>query len=149
MDKTKLKPNYVAWFNAEEMHKHTQDWLSELEFIQDEHLFFEDLVKSFTPQLIENNKFEESKEMVDVVNRSEKRNQELIEAIKDHGNKLEIMVDGKDQPKEEAIYKEEHRNLILKVSDFLKDYQSLKGQLFEIIHDIMKKEKQIKLLDNK
>lgn len=149
MKNTKNKPKYVEWFSAEEMHKHTLDWLSELEFAKDEHLFFEDLVKTYTLQLIDNKKLSENREIVDSINRSIKRNHQLIESIKIHSNNLEIMLDGVDQPKEEESYKEEHRNLIISVSEFLKDYRSLKSQLFGVIEDILKKEKQRRLIDKR
>lgn len=149
MNATKQKANYVEWLSAEEMHKDSLDWLSELEFIKDAHSFFEDLVKSYTLQLIDTKKFDESKELVDTVNRSQKRNNLLVEAIKVHKNELKIMVDGIDQPKEEESYKKEHRNLIILMNEYLKDYQSLKTQLFEIVQGIIKKEKQRHLLDKR
>lgn len=138
---------YVEWLNADEMHKHTKDWLSELEFVKDEHLFFKDLVKTYTLQLIETKKFAENKEIIDAINRSEKRNNLLMEDVRAHNNGLEIMVDGVDQPKEEESYKKEHRNLIISVSEYLKGYRSLKSQLFSLFEDIIKKEKTRRLLD--
>jgi hypothetical protein len=144
---TPLKTKYVEWFNAEEMHKHTQDWLSELEFVKDEHLFFEDLVKTYTLQIIDTKKFSKYQDIIDAIKHSEKRNSSLIKAIKVHCNALKIMVDGVNQPKEEEIYKKEHENLIIQVSEFLKNYQSLKFQLFTEIKDILKKEKQQRLLE--
>jgi|GEM_PF-301040 len=149
MTTTQMNTKYVEWFSADEMHKHAQGWLSELEFVKDEHLFFEDLVKTYTLQLIETKKFSENKEIIDAINRSQKRNHLLIEAIKVHSNELEIMVDGIDQPKEEESYKKEHRNLIILVSDFLKEYRTLKSQLFSLFEDILKKEKQQRLLDKR
>ena len=144
---TPLKTKYVEWFNAKEMHKHTQDWLSELEFIKDEHLFFEDLVKTYTLQIINTKKFSKYQHIIDAIKHSEKRNSSLIKTIKVHNNELKIMVDNVNQPKEEEDYKKEHRNLIILVSEFLKDYQSLKTQLFTAIKSILKKEKQQRLLE--
>lgn len=149
MKTTKQTAKYVEWFSAEEMHQNTLDWLSELEFAQDEHLFLEDLIKLYTLPLIDSKMFSESKEIVDAVNRSEKRNNRLIETIKIHRNKLQIMIDGINQLKEEESYKKEHQNLIVLVKEFLKDYRSLKTQLFEIIQDIIKKERQKRLLDKR
>ncbi len=144
---TPLKTKYVEWSNAEDMHRHVQDWLSELEFVKDEHLFFEDLVKTYTLQLIDTKKFSKYKEIIDAVNHSRKRNNSLIKTIKVHGNELKIMVDGVNQPKEEEDYKKEHGNFIILISEFLKDYQSLKSQLFTAIKNILKKEKQQRLLE--
>jgi len=57
------------------------------------------------------------------------------------------MVDGIDQPKEEADYKNEHRRLIVEINDFLKEYRVLKKTLFSLIKNIKKEEKQKRLID--
>lgn len=149
MKTIQTEARYVEWLSAEEMHKGSQEWLSELRFIKDEHRFFEDLIKSHTLQLIEPEKFSQNKEIIDAINRPQKRNNLLIEAVKVHENELEIMVDGIDQLKEEEAYKKEHRGLIIEISEFKKYYQSLKTQLFNIIKNIKKQEKQRRLLDRK
>lgn len=149
MKTTQNNMNYREWFSAEEMNQNAQDWLSELEFAKDEHLFFEDLLKSFTLQLLATKKFSENTEIIDAINQSQKRNNMLVEAIKVHKNKLEIMVDGIDQLKDEELYKKEHDNLKILVNDFIKDYRLLKNQLFTIIKEIRKKEKNNLLLDKR
>lgn len=140
---------YVEWLSPEEMHKGSQEWLSQLRFIKDEHLFFEDLIKSFTLQLIDPEKFSQNTEVIDALNRSQRQNNLFIEAVKVHENELQIMVDGKDQPNQEAAYKKEHRGLIIEISDYKKNYRLLKTQLFDIIKNIKKEEKQRRLLDRK
>ncbi|WP_178984196.1 hypothetical protein [Winogradskyella helgolandensis] len=148
--KTKQTPlRYVEWLSAEEMHTASKEWVSELKFIKDEHLFFEDLVTEFTSQLIASGNFSDSKEIVDAINRSEKQNDMLIDAVKIHENELQIMVDGIDQKEEEKTYINEHRDLITAISEFLKEYKSLKTQLFDIIKNIKKEEKRNLLLDRK
>lgn len=149
MEKTSTNTRYVEWLSAEEMHKDTKNWRSELEFIKDEHLFFEDLINSHTMQLIEPDKFSRNKEIIDAINNSQRQNNRLIEALKKHENELQIMVDGINQPEEEKAYKNTHRDFILKIDDFLKHYRSLKIQLFEIVKQIKKEEKFRRLLDQK
>lgn len=144
---TQFKTKHVEWFNAEDMHRQVHDWISELEFVKDEHHFFEDLVKTYTLQIIDTKKFSEYKEIIDSIKHSERRNNVLIDAIKVHSNELKIMIDGVNQPKEEGNYKKEHRNLIVLVGEFLKDYQSLKFRLFTAIKNILKKDKQQRLLE--
>ena len=78
-----------------------------------------------------------------------KRNNLLIKAVKDHENALHIMVDGVDQLNEEEAYKKEHRELIIKMSEFLNNYRSLKMQLFDVVKKIKKEEKIRLLLDGK
>ena len=118
MKNTQMHTRYVEWLNADEMHNKSKEWLSELKFIKDEHLFFEDLIKSYTLELLEPQKYVHNKEIIDAINKSKKRNNLLIDAIKVHKNKLQIMVDNKEQPKEEEAYKKEHLDLIIQHLSF-------------------------------
>jgi len=149
MESIRTQARYVEWLSADQMHEASKDWLSELRFIKDEHLFFEDLIKSFTLQLINPEKFSHNKEIIDALNRSQKKTAFFIETVNVHENKLQIMVDGIDQSKEEEAYKKEHRGLIIDISDFKKNYRILKTQLFDIIKSIKKEEKQRRLIDRR
>ena len=146
MKTTKTEVKYVEWLNAEDMHEASKKWISELSFVKDEQQFFEDLIKSYTLQLLDSQNFPKSKEIVESLNKLQKKNYTLIKMIKTHENKLQIIVDGIDQLKEEKTYKNKHRALILDVSKFLREYRKLKTQLFDIIKVVMKKEKQKHLL---
>jgi len=146
MKNAQTHSRYVDWLNADQMHKNSKEWLSELRFIKDEHLFFEDLIKSYTLDLLEPQKFVHNKEIIDKIRKSKKRNELLIKAIKVHVNKLQIMLDDIEQPKEEEAYKKEHLNLIIDISEFEKKYRILKMELFDIIKTIKKHQKQILLI---
>ena len=141
--------HYIEWLSADQMHEASKEWLSELEFIKDEHLFFEDLITTFTSQIIEFGKFSDTKEIIDAINRSEKKNNDLIKAVKNHENNLQVMVDHLDQLEEEKAYTAEHKSLITTITDFLEAYKSLKSQLFDIIKNIKKIDKQNHLIDNR
>jgi hypothetical protein len=123
---------YVQWLSADEIHQASKEWLSELSFIKDEHLFFEYLITSFTSLIIESGKFSDTKEIVDVINKSQKRNNILIEAVKVHENELQIMIDGINQVEQEKAYTKEHSDLIIAITDFLKEYKLMKSELFRI-----------------
>lgn len=148
MKTTRSNTNYVEWLSAEHMHEASKEWLSELSFIKDEHTFLEDLIKSNTLKLINPKHFSHNKEIIDAINKSEKTNNHLINAVKAHERKLEIMTDNIDQPELEKAYKKEHRELIIKISAFEKNYKTLKRELFEIIKNIKKQEKQKLLIDS-
>jgi len=139
-------PKYVEWLNAEFMHEESTRWLSELRFIKDEEHFFEDLVKLFTLQLIGSNNFEKSKELVSQIKSLRVKNTELINKVVIHESELEILVDGKDQLKEESLYKEKHRDLLIAAKKYFKEYRKLKSQVFKTIKSVMKIEKQKRLL---
>ena len=149
MKKTAKDLQYVKWLSAEDMHLASKGWLSELNFIKDEHRFFEDVITTFTSELVAYGDFSDSLEIIDAINRSQKRNNLLIEAVIVHENELQIMVDGIDQPQMEEAYKKEHRGLIIEIAELQKYYRTLKTQLFDIIKKIKKDEKQRRLLDRK
>ena len=143
--KRKVK-KYEAWLSPETMHKGSLNWLSELRFAKDEQLFFDDLVKSYTLQFIDSKHFKESKKIVDQLSTQQRETDVLIDTIVNHEKGLNIMVDGIDQLKEENAYKDEHGKLIIQVSLFLKNYRTLKSELFTLIKSIIKEGKQKLLL---
>jgi hypothetical protein len=141
------KAKHTEWLSADEMHYESKRWLSELEFFKEEQLFFEDLIRSFTLQILDNNHFEDSKKLIEKLTKIVKQNETLINAVKSHEKELTIMVDGIDQIKEETEYRKEHRNLIELISEFKKRYQSLKTKLFSLVKVVMKASKQKRLID--
>ena len=140
------EPKYIEWLNADNMHKASRNWLSELRFIKDEQLFFANLIKSYTLQLIDSNHFSDTKKIVDNLELLRKNNKALIETVIEHENKLLIMVDGINQLKEEEAYKTKHRELAVEINEYFKNYRNLKKRLFKTIENIMKHEKQKRLL---
>ena len=128
------------------MHKDSIKWLSELRFAKDEELFFDDLIKSYTLQLIDSKHFSESKNIVQKLSALRKETNTLINTTINHENGLKIMVDGKNEINKENAYKDEHAKLIITMSTFLKKYRALKSQLFTLIKSIIKEGKQKRLL---
>lgn len=135
----------MEWYSAEELHKASQDWLVELEFIKDEQLFLEDLLTSNSVKLIDTIGFIDDMRIIDALKLSQKRNESITKAIKKHDKNLKILLDGIDQPEEEKLYKKEHRNLMDLINEHLKDYKILKTQLFATLKKMFKKDKQKRL----
>ena len=144
--KTNYNPKYEEWLNADVMHVASRNWLSELRFIKDEQQFLSNLIKSYTLQLIDASHFTESKKIVETLEDLQKQNKSFIETVKTHENKLLIMVDGINQLEEEDAYRTMHKKLIADINTYFKDYRALKKQVFRSIEDIMKHEKQKRLL---
>lgn len=143
---TKTQAKYVEWLSADVMHQVSKQWLSELNFIKDEQLFFDDLIKSYTLQLIDSKHFQESKKIVDRLSQLQKKTDLLIEVVKTHKNGLQIMLDGIDQPKKEDTYKKEHRALVKEENDFTQNYRTLKTDVFNLVKEVLKEGKQKRLL---
>lgn len=138
---------HTEWLSAEDMHYASKQWLSELEFCKEEQMFFEDLIRSYTLQILDNNHFQESKIVVEDLSKNVKETETLLKAIKIHEEKLSIMVDGINQIEEEKAYKKEHRNLTELTFEFKKRYQNLKTKLFDIIKTVIKESKQKRYID--
>ena len=81
------------------------------------------------------------------IGNSRKENDNLKELIREHENKLEILIDGVDQPNEEEAYKNGHKSLLISFKNHLKEHKELKYSLFGIIKEIKKKEKQKRLIN--
>lgn len=141
--------DWVEWFSASERHQHFKEWSSELLFIKDEHLFFEDLISSYSTLMINPKLFPESQEIVDAITKSQKQNENLIKSINEHENQLQIMLDGIDELDKEEVYASKHVELISQIKEFQKEFKTLKKHLFKFITSIIKEEKQKRLLDGK
>lgn len=146
MNQKQIIPKYQAWLSTEIMHNDSLKWLSELRFVNNEQLFFDDLIKSYTLQLIDSKHFSVSKKIVAQLSALQKETNTLIDKIMEHEKGLKIMVDGINQIKEENAYKQEHLKLIITVNKFLEKYRTLKTQLFSLVKGIIKEGKQKRLL---
>jgi hypothetical protein len=147
MESNKTKAKYQEWLSPEIIHKATLNWLSELNFIKDENLFFDDLIKSYTLQLIEAKHFNEGKVITDELKEIKKETNRILEVVTMHEKALQILVDGIDQIKEEEAYRKEHLRLIIDVSNFQKKHREIKKRIFKLIKNILKEGKQKRLLE--
>ena len=147
MKTTDKQYTYVEWKSPEEMHQSSLQWLSELNFIKDEHRFLNDLIRSFTLQITNMGLFEKSRKLIISISNSELSADKLLKEVKTHENQLSIMIDDIDQPKMEKAYAETHRDFIIEIAAYCAGYRNLKGSLFTMLSKIMKKEKQKRLLN--
>lgn len=137
---------YEAWLSVETMHNNSHKWLSELKFAKDEQLFFDDLVKSYTLQLIDSKHFAESKKVVDKLGALQKETETLLKTVQNHEKGIKVMVDGVNELEKEDAYRNKHAKLIIVISNFLEKYRTLKTELFSLIKGIIKEGKQKRLL---
>lgn len=147
METTRKKHHYVEWLDAEEMHDASKKWMSELKFTKDEQLFLNDLVKSYTLQLIDSKIFNESQKIIKEIAKAEKEVVVLMKKVQSHENLLEIMVNEVDELKMEKAYLETHWELTDKIDRYIINYRNLKAALFKVISGLMKKGKQKRLLN--
>tara|TARA_R110002167_G_scaffold52631_6_gene151751 strand:- start:500 stop:943 length:444 start_codon:yes stop_codon:yes gene_type:complete len=146
MNSREKKYRYIEWMTPEELHASTIKWMSELQFVRDEQLFLNDLVKSYTIQLIAPDIFEETKKVIDAIALAEKEVVALMKKVQAHENLLEVMVNDVDELKMEKAYLETHWELADLMDNYMGEYQKTKLQLFKVASTVMKKQKQKRLL---
>ncbi len=144
-----IMPNikYIESKNPDELHVESLNWISELKFIKDEQHFLDDLLKSYTIQLIENQDFSKNKKIISQLSKLRKTGEKLLKKLINHENELLILVDGIDQIKEEKHYRFLHSTYLLEVTNYFNDYKAIKRDIFIVVKAIMKHEKQKRLLN--
>lgn len=144
-----IMPNikYIESKNPDELHVESLNWISELRFIKDEQHFLNELLKSYTIQLIENQDFAKNKEIISKLSKLRKIGEKLLKKLINHENELLILVDGIDQIKEEKHYRFLHSTYLLEVTNYFNDYKDVKRVIFDVVKEIMKHEKQKRLLN--
>lgn len=138
---------YIESKSPEELHVESINWISELKFIKDEQHFLDELLKSYTIQLIENQDFAKNKDIIGHLSKLRKDGEKLLKKIINHENELLILVDGIDQIKEEKHYRFLHSTYILEVTNYFNEYKDAKRDIFDVVKNIMKHEKQKRLLN--
>ena len=137
---------YVEWKSAEEMHFSSLQWISELNFIKDEHQFFEDMLREYTLPIIESHLLSKVKDLIDRLTKYKQQAETLLNKLTEHRNGLQIMVDGINQLEVENRYKNEHRKLLTDVNKFSLEYNNLKKEIFKTVSQALKQQKQKRLL---
>jgi len=137
---------YVEWKSAEEMHFSSLQWISELNFIKDEHQFFEDMLREYTLPIIESHLLSKVKDLIDRLTKYKQQAGTLLNKLTEHRNGLQVMVDGINQLEVENRYKNEHRKLLTDVNKFSLEYNNLKKEIFETVSQALKQQKQKRLL---
>lgn len=146
MEKSEKQYRYAEWLSADEMHRESLDWLSELHFCADEQTFLNGLVKSYTLQLTDKSIFAKSKKLVTELLDHEKELVKLLELVQAHERLLQIMIDDIDQIKMEKAYVETHIDLTKDIHRYLVGYRDLKKKMFSLLSGIMRSQKQKRLL---
>jgi len=122
----------------EEMHQDSKKWISHLNFMADEIIFFDHLLNSYvfepdTPLL-----FEDLQKHQGRLKESKKLCSKVIGDIFDHENKLGGLLEILNSTLDQA-YQTEHQQLRVKVEDCIDDFRRLKSGLYAYASGILKK----------
>ncbi|UOB17091.1 hypothetical protein [Abyssalbus ytuae] len=139
-------PNEIDWGKVELMHEDAKKWIDEIKFIADEHSFLDELLSGYFLKLSSEENFPKATALVKKLTKNEKTNQVILDKVQAHNNQLDVLIDNKQQPFEEREVKADHNVLKDEMSKHLKAFREIKNHIFDVIIDIMKKDKQKRLL---
>lgn len=137
---------YIEWKTPDEMHFSSLQWKSELNFIKDEHRFFEDMLKTYTMPIIESQLFSRVKELIERLTLSAKELQILESTVVKHINSLQKLINNSGEPREGRFYRKEHKTILNDVTHYSRQYKRLKREIFEAVSIAIKQQKQKRLL---
>ena len=102
------------------------------------------------PTPIQNQAIPVALEGKDILNRLDTVREKLptlFTKLINHSNDLCVLVDGKDELEKERFFKDEHKQMVTMLSEYLSEYNTLKQQIFKLIIEIKKSDKPKRLLN--
>lgn len=146
MEKKAHNYRYIEWKSPDEMHFSSLQWKSELDFVKDEHHFFEDMLREYTMPIIESKLLSRIQDLIDRLSESKKELNSLQNEVSEHMKGLERLLENNNAPKEGRVYREEHKKILNERNTFSKTFKSLKKDIFEAVSQALKQQKQKRLL---
>lgn len=127
--------------------KESLQWIKELEFIKDERIFLEHLLGSHFLALSTPKLYEPTKELIKELKKIENKGEELLVTIKIHKKRIVTLIESNGFM-EKIEFKNEHYKIKYELVRDMINFKEIKMKIFDIIKEIMKKDK-LKFLINK
>lgn len=138
-----MKSNTIEkqeWKSIEEIHAESVQWLSGLEFIDDEQEFIETLLKKYFIRLSSSDLYSESRKLINQYSKLKEENLQIIAQVENHENHLAHLFETRKVVDKKALQKE-HQELTLKVSEHYNSFLQLKEHIFSLIKSVMHEKK--------
>lgn len=119
----------------------TSEWLTELEFIQDEQIFLEHLLSSHFLDLSTEKFYNTAKKVINNLKDVEKTGNSISDTIQIHNKHLATLIESL-RLKGEKEFKKEHKKIKQDFETYVLKFKYVKKKIFKIIKDIMKIQKQ-------
>jgi hypothetical protein len=121
--------------------KEILQWINELEFIKDERIFLEHLLGSHFLDLSTPKLYEPTKELIQDLKKVENRGNELLVTIKIHKKHIVTLIEQTGFIEKIEI-KKEHNKIKMEFGNYVLNFRVVKKYIFDMIKEIMKKNKQ-------
>lgn len=129
----------------EQLLSKTKKWISEIEFIKVEQQFLRELLTEHVISHCTAEKFNTAKLLLSSIDHEDYLGTQLIISIKEHKMNLALLIENIYLKKEDN-FRKHHEILKIEYNNYTQNFKYLKEQVFELVLQIMKKEKEKKLL---
>lgn len=133
--------------NLFKLHKISQNWIADLDFISDEERFLQDLISTFFVDLCSVDYFPDTRKINLKLEESKMKGNLLALEIRTHIKHLETLLESSHFEGEQKFRKEQ-KKLANKFDQYVQSNKLLKSRVFGIIKNIMKQHKQKLLLSD-
>lgn len=144
LNSTRQRTPYLK-AGIEQLHQKTTKWISEIEFIKIEQDFLKEMLSEHIISLCEMENFKTAKLFLNGIEHEGKLGAKLLLDIKDHKMNLALLMENIYMKKEDD-FRKKHTELKLELDNYIQNFKYIKEQVFKLVLQIMKKEKQQKLL---
>ena len=130
------------------LHEQNVTWLTELEFVQDEHIFLENLLSTHFLDLSSEKLFEPTKKLIHKLNDVEIMGNELEDTIQTHNKHVATLLESLQLDGKKDVVKE-HQSIKNDFETFHLKFKFVKKKIYNMIKEIMKEHKQKLLISNR
>ncbi len=130
------------------LHEQNVTWLTELEFVQVEHIFLENLLSTHFLDLSSEKLIEPTKKLIQKLNDVEKMDNELEDAIQTHNKHVATLLESLQLDGKKDVVNE-HQSIKNDFETFHLKFRFVKKKIYNMIKEIMKEHKQKLLISNR
>lgn len=144
--KTKIKKNWQGREKSvEELHYDSKNWISEINFINDEIRFLNHLLSEKYIDCLDGGLFKKIKNLIIQISDEKKAGHALKEVINKHETILSDLIKN-NSVESNKNYLLTHNKIEKEIYSFNNKYKNIKKDIFDIVENIMKQKEQKKLL---
>ena len=144
--KTKISKDWFGRLKSvDELHNDSRLWISEINFVNDEMRFLDQLLSSNYIDFLDSGLDKKIEVLAITISHKKKLGDTLLKLIKDHEKILSDLIETNSVTSNKN-YLETHKNFERKINTYLSEYKELKKEIFKIVEDVMRKKEQKKLL---
>lgn len=128
--------------SIEHLHRKTQEWVSEIEFIKVEQQFLKELLTDHIIGLCKSDNFNTAKLLLKGIEHENILGDDLIISINNHNVNLALLMEN-IYLKKEADFRENHEFLKIEVKNYIQNFKYIKEQVYKLVLYIMKNQKKL------